>query len=267
MRPHVLFTVLLLLSAGAARGDPPPLCPSPLRIIVVQTPAGVPTASLHRVFHDSAGAHDDAATQRQSITDAVTASLVRTLDGAGLTPAGTVRLDTSTAADDIGRGLDADTLAALQTAQPADAFLRVTVSDYGETPVRWKAAYVTFEVVTTLAIAGALLVHRVTRPLAGIYLVQEGAEEFGEGYAGFWLLNRLSRPVRISADLVDATSGKDVWQGKATGLSRWRWRELRHQDATSREALLQSSTRKAVGKLVHSLQKVLAQRCASAAAP
>jgi hypothetical protein len=264
MRPPLLITLLLLLPAGMAWGDMPHGCPSPARIVVVQTPAGMPAASLHRVFHDTAG---DLAAQREAAADTVTATLKTALGMAGLAPAGSVLLDTRGAARDIGQDLDADTLAALQAAQPADAFLRITVTDYGETPVRWKTAYVTFEVVTTLAIAGALLVHRVTRPLAGIYLVQEGAEEFGEGYAGFWLLNRLSRPVRLQADLVDAHSGEVLWQGKATGLSRWHWHELRHQDAVSREALLQSSTRKAADKLARSLRTVLDRRCAGATAP
>ena len=61
MRPSLFITVLLLLPAGMARGDVPLGCPPPVRIVVVQTPAVMPVASLHRVFHDHAG---DPAAQR-----------------------------------------------------------------------------------------------------------------------------------------------------------------------------------------------------------
>ena len=97
-----------------------------------------------------------------------------------------------------------------------------------------------------MAIAGGLYLHKFTRPLAGAYLLEEGIEEFSEGYAGFWALNRLSRPVRIEADLVDAQTGKVLWHNAHTGLAGWHWRNLRHMDEATRDQLLGASINKAV---------------------
>lgn len=133
-----------------------------------------------------------------------------------------------------------------ESSHAADVYLRLRVTDYGETPRRWAGAYVTFEVVSTLAIAAGFYVHAVTRPVAGAYLLEESIEEFSEGYAGFWALNRLSRPVRIEADLIDGPSGRVLWRGAHTGLAHWRWRNLRHMDDAVRDTLLAVSMRKAV---------------------
>ena len=120
------------------------------------------------------------------------------------------------------------------------------VTDYGETPRRWEGAYITFEVTSTLAIAGGLYLHKLTRPVAAAYLLEESIEEFSEGFAGFWTLNRLSRPVRIEADIVDAQSGQVLWHGAHTGFARWHWRNLHHMDDATRDALLSESMNKAV---------------------
>lgn len=50
-------------------------------------------------------------------------------------------------------------------------------------------------------------------------MVEEGIEEYSEGYAGWWLLNRLSRPVRIEADLIDGKTGAVLWHDSDTGLA------------------------------------------------
>lgn len=150
----------------------------------------------------------------------------------------------------IGQPLDAAGLAALRAAHPADAYLRIQVTDYGQTPKSWKSAYVTFEVVSTLAIGGLLYVHSSTRPVAALYLVQEGVEEYSEGYAGWWLLNRLSRPVRVDADLIDGRTGAVLWRADATGMARWRWAHLWHMDDTARDDLLNISLDRAVTGLV-----------------
>ena len=155
----------------------------------------------------------------------------------------------------IGRPLASAALLELQSLQPADTYLRIRVTDYGETPRRWEAAYIGFEVVSTVAIAGALYLHTVTRPVAAAYLGEETVEEVSEGYAGFWALNRLSRPVRIEADMIDGRSGDVLWHEAQTGLSRWRWRNLRHMDDASRDALLDASMRKALKALSHDLRR------------
>lgn len=153
----------------------------------------------------------------------------------------------------VGQPLDAPSLARLQAQHPADAYLRLRVTDYGQTPAKWKGAYVTFEVVTTLAIGGLLYLHKATRPLAGIYLLQEGIEEYSEGYAGWWLFNRLSRPVRVEADLIDGRSGAVLWHGSDTGMAGWTWRHLWHMDDATRTALLQVSTAHALRGLTRDL--------------
>lgn len=146
----------------------------------------------------------------------------------------------------IGEPIDPDTLSKLRARGFTGPYLRLCVSDYGETPRRWKAVYIGFEVVSTLAIAGALALHRTTRAVAGAYVLEEGVEELSEGYAGFWLLNRLSRPVRIEADLVDGRSGLVLRHTAYTGLARWRWRNVWHMDQARRDELLTESLRKAV---------------------
>jgi hypothetical protein len=153
----------------------------------------------------------------------------------------------------IGRPIESATLASLQSSHPADAYLRVRVTDYGETPRRWESAYITLEVVTTLAIAAGLYAHKITRPVAVVYLLEESVEEFSEGYAGFWALNRLSRPVRIEADLIDGHTGQVLGRESHTGLASWRWRHLRHMDDTTRDELLSTSMHKAVNALAESV--------------
>ena len=154
----------------------------------------------------------------------------------------------------IGEPVDAAGLAALQVQHPADAYLRVQVTDYGETPRAWKSAYVTFEVVSTVAVAGLLYTHTVTRALAGAYVVEEGVEEYSEGYAGFWLVNRLSSPVRIDVDLVDGNTGAVLWHDSETGMDDWHWGHLWHMDDATRGVLLKNSTDKAVKELVEELE-------------
>lgn len=140
-------------------------------------------------------------------------------------------------------------MANLQTSHPADIYLGWRVTDYGETPVSWRGTYVALEVVSTLAITGALYVHTNTRPLAGIYLLQESVEELSEGYVGFWALNRLSRPVRIEADLIDGRDGRVLWAGSETGLAHWHWRSLWRKGEAVRSELLDVSARKVTADL------------------
>ncbi|MBS0393946.1 MAG: hypothetical protein JSR54_04925, partial [Proteobacteria bacterium] len=145
-----------------------------------------------------------------------------------------------------GAPLTGDTLGHLHAGQPADAFLRVQVSDYGETPRRWRGTYIAFEVVATAAVATALALHRATRAVAGAYLAEETVEELSEGYAGFWALNRLSRPVRIDADLIDARSGEVMWHGARTGLAGWNWGHLFRMSGQVRDSLLATSTHRSL---------------------
>ncbi len=253
----------LLLVACASQPLQAPAC-HPGRLMVLQLEPTVPAASLRRVLHQQEQAHPDAVTaDRQKMDPSVSAWWPAALSQAGLQMAGQARAPASMAAQPIGRPVAVQVLGTLQRLYPADVYLRWRVTDYGETPVRWEGAYVGFEVVSTLAIAGAFYAHKLTRPLAGIYLIEEGAEEFSEAYAGFWALNRLSRPVRIEADLVDAHTGTIVWHDQATGMARWRWEHLWQMNDSTQAALLNSSARKATFTIVGDLQHDLARHCAS----
>jgi hypothetical protein len=208
---------------------------------------------LRRVLH---GRHEDVTAaalnvDRQHINQSLEATLRARVPC--IAPSATDITSVADANAVIGRPIDSASLASLQSAHPADAYLRLRVTDYGETPRRWRAAYVTFEVVTTLAIAGGLFVHKVTRPVAVAYLLEESIEEFAEGYAGFWALNRLSRPVRVEADLLDGQTSQVLGSEAHTGLAPWRWRHLRHMDDTTRDELLATSMHKAVKALAKAL--------------
>lgn len=231
----------------------------PDKLRVLELPSGVEDASLKRLFHadQKTVAAEVLASDQTRIEQKIDAALKQALDNASLPQLKTA--DTLPATDPdllhVGKPLSAKTLAALQAKYPASDYLRIRVTDYGQTPRSWKSAYITFEVVTTLAIAGALYTHTVSRPLAGAYLVQEGVEELGEGYAGFWLINRLSRPVRIEADLVDGKTGQVIWHDSETGMADWHWKHLWHMNAATRDTLLTISTHKAMDDLVNELEE------------
>ena len=108
---------------------------------------------------------------------------------------------------------------ALRSASHADALLRFRITDYGTTPRAWRKAYIAFEVVSTLAIAAVAYAYPKTRPIAGVYLVEETIEETLEGYGGFWALNEVCRPVRIEAEWISLDTGATVWKDSATGFS------------------------------------------------
>ncbi|HSN18339.1 MAG TPA: hypothetical protein VLV87_09010 [Gammaproteobacteria bacterium] len=224
-------------------------------LAVLQLATSVSDAQLRRVLHSdrkdvaSGTLESDRTTLEQSMDMALQQAFSQSADpilvSARFVPPGPVAWPMT-----IGEPLDAATLARLQAAHPADAYLRLRVTDYGQTPGKWKSAYISFEVATTLAIGGLLYVHKATRPLAGIYLLQEGIEEYSEGYAGWWLFNRLSRPVRIEADLIDGKSGAVLWSGSDTGMAAWTWHHLWHVDDVTRHELLKVSTAKAAKDLV-----------------
>ncbi len=109
----------------------------------------------------------------------------------------------------------------IQRTTGANALLRFRITDYGMTPISWRNGYITFEVTSTLAIAGIIAFSGSTaaKAVAGTYLVQEAVEESAEAYAGFWALNVVSRPVRIEAELISLNPVTMVWEDYDTGLS------------------------------------------------
>ncbi len=260
--PHRPYLALLIAALGLSACtrqeiQHPPTCRPPT-LAVLRQPNAVRDASLRRVLN-----HDEkkiaAATllqQRQQIDDQASQDLMASLTQTGL-PLLSTTGGSSAAIGNIGHPLSASALTTLHTQQAADVYLRWRITDYGETPVRWAGAYVAFEVVTTLAIATAFYLHKVTRPIAGVYLLEESAEELSEGYAGFWALNRLSQPVRIEADLIDGHTGAELWHASDTGLATWRLSHLWRMDDATQTELLQSSTQRASGGIVAALRQKL----------
>ncbi len=148
----------------------------------------------------------------------------------------------------------------LQIATGADAILRFNISDYGLTPTSWRSGYITFEVVTTLAITAAIasIGTSVAKGTAGAYLAQETVEETAEGYAGFWALDVVCRPVRVEAELIQLNPVKTVWTDSDTGLADIRLSRLfRKIPLQERNMQLDQSSDYAVNELISELSDKL----------
>jgi len=143
--------------------------------------------------------------------------------------------------------------------------LRFCVTDYGSTPRAWRDAYIAFEVTSTLAIAGAIAYSgsAVAGAAAGAYLAQETVEETAEAYAGFWGLNVVSRPVRMTAELVRLEPVATIWEDSRTGLSDVELSRLtRRVGPRELDRQLDRSTADAAGGLVSELSAALASSVA-----
>jgi len=141
----------------------------------------------------------------------------------------------------------------LQAATGADAILRFNITDYGLTPTSWRSGYITFEVVSTLAITAVIASAgtSLAKGAAGGYLAQETAEETAESYAGFWALDVVCRPVRIEAELIQLNPVKTVWTNSDTGLADVRFSRLSQKIAPAqRNMQLDQSTDYAVSEIV-----------------
>lgn len=152
---------------------------------------------------------------------------------------------------------DADRIA-LDTG--SDAILKYRITDYGLTPVAWRKAYVTFEITSTLAIAGsiALIGTKAARTAGAVYLAEEGTEELAEGYAGFWAFNEVCRPVRIEAELIRLKPVETIWKTSDTGTSDIRLsRIIRKIGATELNDQLMQSTDHAASTVVKRLTEPL----------
>lgn len=148
----------------------------------------------------------------------------------------------------------------LQAETGADAILRFGITDYGLTPKTWRTSYITFEVVSTLAITAliASVGTTVAKGAAGAYLAQETVEETAEGYAGFWALDVVCRPVRIEAKLIRPAPLTILWHDNDTGLADVHLSRLfRNVSAAERNRQLDQSTAYAVNDLVAALSNKL----------
>lgn len=169
------------------------------------------------------------------------------------------------AARSLGESLSRDEANRIAADTGADAVLRFCVTDYGVTPQAWRDAYIAFEVTSTLAIAGAIAYSgsAVAGTAAGAYLAQETVEETAEAYAGFWGLNVVSRPVRMTAELVRLDPVTTVWEDSRTGLSDVQLSRLtRRVGPRETDRQLDRSTADAAGELVSDLSAALASSVA-----
>lgn len=147
-------------------------------------------------------------------------------------------------------------LAALRPISGADALLRFGISDYGLTPKAWRNSVIAFEVVSTLGIAAIAYAKPATRAVAGAYLAQETIEETIEAYSGFWALDKVYRPVRVEAEMIDLQTGRRVWADSETGFSDRRLSRI-YKTVTKEERKAQLSTalHDAITKVVSDFQK------------
>ena len=236
----------------------------PARLNVIQLPSDVQDASVRRVFHDG----DKTVTtkmleeDRRQINDQLRLTAERVLSSIHHTtefitdfPVSDMSLMT------MGSPINQESLSAMLNNYPAEEYLRLCITDFGETPRRWKTSYITFEVVSTLAITGAFYVHRATRAIAGVYLLEESIEELSEGYAGFWALNRLSQPVRIEADLIDGRTGNILLHVKHTGMASWKWHNVWRMNDAERKVLENQSMERAVSSTLNDISNFYLKHC------
>jgi hypothetical protein len=238
----------------------------PHKAVVVQMPLVTNEASLAKLFapglaQESPESHRAVEAAVENAERQTFAEMKRVLEQAGFMVGGseaTFRLinELKIAHPDIV--VSKEMAERLRAASGADALLRFRITDYGVTPRSWRKGVIVFEVVSTLGIAAVAYAYPATRPLAGIYLVQESIEETAEAYAGFWALDEVARPVRIEAELIELNAGEQVWRDSATGLSDVRLsRMVRKVAAPERDAQLISAARAAAEKILAELRESL----------
>ena len=201
---------------------------SPRKVVLVEMPMRRDDRILRSEFAPSSPA--DSAQSRQAIADAVNeaqglalSDMQKALEQQpGLTVEAGDNVAQAVAQLDLANPdvpITRETARRLHVMTDADDLVRFRVTDYGVTPKAWRNVYIGFEVTSTLAIAGVAYAYPATRALAGAYLVQEGVEETAEGYAGFWALNEVGRPVRVEGELTFLGDGNEAWKGASTGFS------------------------------------------------
>ena len=207
---------------------PHPSLASPRKVVLVELPMRRDDRILRSEFAPSSPA--DSAQSREAIADAVNeaqglalSDMCKALEQQpGLTVEAGDSVAQAVAQLDLANPdvpITRETAKRLRVMTGADDLVRFRVTDYGATPKAWRNAYIAFEVTSTLAIAGVAYAYPATRALAGAYLVQEGVEETAEGYAGFWAVNEVGRPVRIEGELTSLGDGNEAWKGASTGWS------------------------------------------------
>jgi hypothetical protein len=267
LRPAFYCLITVLLSACATGRDEvgldKPSRDAPLKLIVVESPMSVGAARLQPVLAPPAKPGSSAAVARIARGEAHAQEFaLASMDSALKKRTGFEVVndpERKIAGTNFENPLTQAEADRLRAATGADALLRFRITDYGLTPQAWRAGYVTFEVVSTLAIAGIIAYHgtAAAKAAAGAYLTQETIEETAEYYAGFGALDVGWRPVRMEAKLERLSPVATVWKESATGLSDTRVsRIFRKVTSAERDAQLDQAARDAVKDLVSDLPAV-----------
>jgi len=248
---------------------------APLRLLVMQSPMTVDARTLQAVLAPDSkrkpAVSDEAIAQGVERAERhAQAAMQSALGGrSGLALVATPERDeafvANLAARSLGEPLSRDEANRIAADTGADAVLRFCMTDYGLTPRAWRDAYIAFEVTSTLAIAGAIAYSgsAVAGTAAGAYLAQETVEETAEAYAGFWGLNVVSRPVRMTAELVRLDPVATIWEDSRTGLSDVELSRLtRRVGPRETDRQLDRATADAAGELVSDLSAALASSVA-----
>lgn len=260
----------LVMLAGCASVDDVALAHphphTPLKVLIVQSPIAVSPDRLQAVFAPDRKKHLtlSAPVLAPVITHSRTQALADMQAAFATHPHIAVVTPPATAKPVIDRiqakpfsaPITRDEARQLQSSTGADAILRFGITDYGLTPKTWRTSYITFEVVSTLAIAAVIanVGTTVAKGAAGAYLAQETVEETAESYAGFWALDVVCRPVRIKAKLIQPDPLAVVWQDDDTGLADVKLSRLyRKVSVSERDRQLDQSTDYAVRDLVSAL--------------
>lgn len=238
----------------------------PLRVVLAEIPIGIDPAALRRVLApDVSEDSDEARKLVQSGVAKAEARAMTEVRNALAKAIGVLVVGSEAVANSVNdlqinsaEKLRRETANELRLASGADALLRFRITDYGETPKTWQKWVIGWEVVSTLGIAAIAYAAPKTRPLAGAYLVEESVEETVEAYTGFWALDKLCRPVRIEAELIDLRTGQTVWADSNTGLAKVRLiRLVTTVDAATRDAQLESAAHASVEELIDRLARSL----------
>ncbi len=263
------FLCVLILSGcttSVQKTSREPMTPL-LRVVVVESPNSVNLAVLRSVFAPDMPENSDEASKlvKSGMAEAEThtmAEMQNALINVGMTVLSSESIARSVndlEINSVQTELSHEQANELHLVSGADGLLRFRITDYGQTPRAWRNWVIGFEVVSTVGIAAIAYSVPNTRPLAGAYLVTEAVEETAEAYTGFWALDKLSRPVRIEAEMFDLRTGELVWADSNTGLAKVHFiRLVTNIDAATRNDQLEDATHESVEKLIGRLVKSLA---------
>ncbi|MBI1424418.1 MAG: hypothetical protein GC149_13320 [Gammaproteobacteria bacterium] len=243
---------------------------TPIKVLVMQSPMKIAPARLQQVFAPESKqaltlttpviAHGITQAEAYALTAMNSALAGHTHVIVETAPSANGPLIDNSPGPDFAKPLSPDAARRIRSATDADAILRFGITDYGLTPKSWRSSYITFEVVSTLAIT-ALIASAGTslaKGAAGAYLTQEAVEETAESYAGFWALDVVGRPVRIQAELIGLNPPGVLWRYDDTGFSDIKLARLyRKVDTTERDQQLAQATDSAVNDVVTDLASAL----------